>query len=348
MKKAILILAVFGIAVFSQLQAENDTNYTLDDLYNRLQSGTAGTPQEYTEPESGPGTPVGIRINEIMDMLPAMNDSAAESGSVLEGEYFWSLDGEEWGQNAGTMPNVGKQNITPGTDDQAISEGYHDGTGSVAGDTGLVEENIRSGSEIFGVNGKSTVVETEGATAQPEDIMAAKTAWVDGEEVTGTLPFHRSGEWLISNDHKYLIDPDGNSYKTVQIGDQLWIVGNLRTTKYADGTPIVHVTDSGEWQEGENPAYCWYNDTADGDFRNKYGAIYNWKVVSRDNPHDIAPEGWRVPRDEDWYELRGFLDPEADGNANITGGKMKTPGTSDWILPNTGATNESGFSGLPG
>ena len=106
-----------------------------------------------------------------------------------------------------------------------------------------------------------------------------------------------------------------------------------------DGTPIPHVTDNSEWDGLSTPAYCWlYNDSARG-----YGALYNWWVVDPANPKQIAPEGWRVPTDEDWMVLADHL-----GGSSVAGGKMKTTGTSDWLSPNVGATNDSGFSGLPG
>ena len=136
-----------------------------------------------------------------------------------------------------------------------------------------------------------------------------------------------------------LVDADGNAYTTVIIGNQEWVVENWRSTKYADGTGIPNVTDGTNWSNLTTPAYCWYNnDSAQG-----YGALYNWWVVDPANTKQIAPNGWRVSTNEDWDALADHL-----GGSSVAGGKMKTTGTSDWSSPNTGATNESGFSGLPG
>ena len=130
-------------------------------------------------------------------------------------------------------------------------------------------------------------------------------------------------------------DAESNIYRTVQIGDQVWTVENLRTTKYMNGNDIRLVTDHNIWDDLTTPAYCRYDNDND-----QYGLLYNWWVVDPENPSKIAPEGWRVPTREDWQALFNYL----DGN----GGKMKTTGTSDWKTPNEGATNESGFSALPG
>jgi uncharacterized protein (TIGR02145 family) len=136
-------------------------------------------------------------------------------------------------------------------------------------------------------------------------------------------------------------DADGNVYTTVKIGTQIWAVENLRTTKYNDGTPIPYVTDNEVWGGLSTPGYCWYSN----DIANKptYGALYNWYVVDPANPQKIAPTGWHVATDADWNTLTSFL-----GGSTSSGGKMKEAGLAHWLSPNTGATNESGFTALPG
>jgi uncharacterized protein (TIGR02145 family) len=133
----------------------------------------------------------------------------------------------------------------------------------------------------------------------------------------------------------------------------------LNVSKYTDGTPIPQVTDPIEWDNLTTGAWCYYNNTtANG---TTYGKLYNWYAVvgiydaaSANNPalrKKLAPTGWHVPTDAEWSSLVNCLDPNADGGnnlLNIAGGKMKATGTSLWQLPNTAATNESGFTGLPG
>ncbi|RJX23877.1 MAG: DUF1566 domain-containing protein, partial [Desulfobulbus sp.] len=105
----------------------------------------------------------------------------ATPDQVLSGASF----SNEGGAATGSMPNIGQQNITPGLNAQGISAGYHDGSGSVAGDADLVPGNIRSGTTIFGVAGDTNVVNTGSGDAAATDLLAAKHAWVDGVEVIG-------------------------------------------------------------------------------------------------------------------------------------------------------------------
>ncbi|MHB9142711.1 MAG: fibrobacter succinogenes major paralogous domain-containing protein, partial [Paludibacter sp.] len=133
-------------------------------------------------------------------------------------------------------------------------------------------------------------------------------------------------------------DYDGNVYHTVTIGTQVWMVENLKTTHYNDGTTIPLVTDTTSWNNLSTPAYCWYNNSSS--YKTTYGALYNWYTV---NTGKLAPTGWRVPTDADWTILSAYL-----GGVSVAGGKLKESGTSHWQSPNTGATNESGFTALPG
>jgi len=131
-------------------------------------------------------------------------------------------------------------------------------------------------------------------------------------------------------------DIDGNVYHTITIGTQVWMVENLRTTKYNDGTSIPLVTDSVEWSTLSTPGYCWYNNDA----ANPYGALYNWFTV---NTGKLAPTGWHVPTSAEWTILTTYL-----GGASVAGGKLKETGTTHWLSPNEGANNETGFTALPG
>lgn len=133
-------------------------------------------------------------------------------------------------------------------------------------------------------------------------------------------------------------DIDGNLYGTVQIGDQLWMAEDLKTTHFSDGSPIPLVENYDEWTDLTLPAYSWYNnDTVNAA---DFGILYNWYVVETDK---LCPEGWHVPSDEEWIALEATL-----GGAEIAGGAMKEEGTTFWKTPNTEASNESGFAARPG
>ena len=136
-------------------------------------------------------------------------------------------------------------------------------------------------------------------------------------------------------------DADGNTYTTVKLGTQEWMVENLRTTKYNDSIGILNVTDDIQWSEldiSQTGAWCYYNN--DGDYNTPYGKLYNWYAVATGK---LCPTGWNVPSDAEWTTLTDYL-----GGIGIAGGKIKETGTTHWNIPNTGATNESGFAGLPG
>jgi uncharacterized protein (TIGR02145 family) len=144
-------------------------------------------------------------------------------------------------------------------------------------------------------------------------------------------------------------DQNGNSYTTIVIGTQEWMAENLRTTTYANGDPIPNVTDNTAWTQLTTGAWAHYNN--DSQYENPYGKLYNWYAVA--DPRNVCPTNWHVPTDAEWNTLVGYLDPsydpEAIGTQSLTaGGKMKSTGTQYWQTPNEGATNESGFSGLPG
>ena len=134
-------------------------------------------------------------------------------------------------------------------------------------------------------------------------------------------------------------DVDGNSYNSVKIGLQIWMVENLKTTKYNDGGSIPLVTDNTSWISLTTPGYCWYNNDVDI-YKADYGALYNWYTV---NTGKLCPQGWHVSTDTEWTILTTYL-----GGQYLVGGKLKETGTVYWNSPNSGATNESGFTALPG
>ena len=138
-------------------------------------------------------------------------------------------------------------------------------------------------------------------------------------------------------------DSDGNVYNTVLIDDQCWMQENLKTTKYRNGSDILNVVNNSAWVNLTSGAYCWYSN--DIVYKNSYGALYNWYAINpaTNGGNDLCPAGWRVATDEDYIILVNFL-----GGNVPTGGKMKETGFVYWNPPNTGATNESGFSARAG
>ncbi len=173
----------------------------------------------------------------------------------------------------------------------------------------------------------------------------------DGSEQTFNLSEIDSITFTLTNgtfDTGTVTDIDGNVYQTVQIGDQLWMAENLKVTHYRNGDAITNVTDATEWSNLSTGAYCNYDNDANNTAT--YGRLYNWYAVN--DSRNIAPEGWHVPTDEEWKQLELYLgQTDADDmgwRGTDEGGKLKESGTVHWNSPNTGATNEIGFSALPG
>jgi uncharacterized protein (TIGR02145 family) len=125
----------------------------------------------------------------------------------------------------------------------------------------------------------------------------------------------------------------------VVIGKQVWMVENLKTTRYNDGDSIPFVTDNAEWIDLLTPGYCWFdNDSAS--YKKTYGAMYNWYTV---NTGKLCPTGWHVPSPAEWDTLITYF-----GGGAVAGGKMKESLFLHWKSPNIGATNEAGFTAIPG
>ena len=139
-------------------------------------------------------------------------------------------------------------------------------------------------------------------------------------------------------------DIDGTVYKTITIGNkgtkttQTWMAENLKVIKYNNGDSIPNVSENVGWGNLTDGAYCNYENSNSNTAI--YGRLYNWYVVN--DARNICPTGWHVPTDAEWTELSTFL-----GGDSIAGGKMKETGTTHWVSPNEGATNESGFTAVP-
>ena len=148
-------------------------------------------------------------------------------------------------------------------------------------------------------------------------------------------------ELYLKKNVKNVKDIDGNVYKTVLIGTQLWFAENLKTSKYNDGSPIPNIPDKSQWQNNTTGAWCYYNNDATNNA--KYGNLYNWYVVSpiANGNKNVCPTGWHVPTNDEWSILYIFL-------GNNAGEDDKLKDINNWNKENKKATNSSGFTGLPG
>ena len=144
-------------------------------------------------------------------------------------------------------------------------------------------------------------------------------------------------------------DGDNNYYPVVQIGTQLWMAENLKTTSYNDGTTIPNITADATWNATTTGAYCDFSNTPANSIT--YGRLYNWFAadnnaatkMASNGGKNVCPTSWHVVSDAEWTALTDFL-----GGEVVAGGKLKETGTTHWITPNFGSTNETGFTALPG
>jgi uncharacterized protein (TIGR02145 family) len=201
-------------------------------------------------------------------------------------------------------------------------------------------------------------------------------------QLDGILDINNTGQRigasirLLKDDSDFVdsvVDYDGNSYNTVNIGGQIWMKENLKVEHFNDGTLIPVVTNSAAWQAlgtpGDpvgTPALCYYGNeggTLDGFYcfyenvtanGTEYGCLYNFYAVNHGvtvpgadlaylTKGGIKEDGWRVPTLTDFQKLSTYIGGDA-----VAGGHMKEIGTTHWTTPNTGADNTSGFTSLPG
>lgn len=178
-----------------------------------------------------------------------------------------------------------------------------------------------------------------GLTASTTYYMRAYAANSNGTSYGNELSFIPSANGNIISNLGAGVTFNGYNYLSIVLGNgQEWMSENLRTTVYANGDTIPNVTNATEWSNLATGAWCHYNNFSGSE--NPYGKLYNWYTVN--DSRNVCPTGWHVPSNAEWTVLRNYL-----GAVNI-GGKMKSTGTQYWLTPNTYATNESGFSGLPG
>lgn len=151
-------------------------------------------------------------------------------------------------------------------------------------------------------------------------------------------------------------DIDGNVYKTIKIGEQVWMAENLKTTHYNDGTPILKVTDDTAWKNLSTPGYCWYDNDSTL-HAELMGVLYNYYVVADTNSLNVCPVGWDAPTDAEWTVLTDFLEDngygyrgsgEDIGKSLAASFRWTSSGVLGSVGNDFGSNNTSGFAGLPG
>jgi uncharacterized protein (TIGR02145 family) len=195
------------------------------------------------------------------------------------------------------------------------------------------------------------------------DISPGTTYYVKAFAITNSSPYYGDEKSFTTPDNLVLpiFDIDHNMYYPVNIGDQIWMSENLKTSHYPDGSLIQRIEDPVIWfyMPWYNNAYCWYDNF--GAIAASYGNLYTWPAAMNINSRNdiktgkvqgVCPDGWHLPSDNEWKQLEMFLgmsQTEADEEkwrGEDEGGKMKTTEPFFWKSPNIGATNESSFRAL--
>lgn len=297
---------------------DSTTSFSLEDLYNRLASGTAGTQRAFTEPDVGPGTATMHTLNEIMAVAPAPdNTDGAAPAQVASGATYWGLRDDAWGLqtgtavlaggdatdadvlsgvtysndtglSTGTMPDRGAVVMVPTTMSQTIAMGYHDGGGAVQGDADLLPGNIRSGVKIFGVTGTCYRLPQTGQTTM---------YWVgdDGAYQLGCLPS------VVPSG-----GPDGGNFNRTQLP---WASDSgTGFTDNGDGTVTDNLTGL-TWLKNAN---CF--ERMDWDAAVRVADILASGICGLTD--GSSPGDWRLPNIN---ELRSLIDPDQTGPALPSG-----------------------------
>jgi len=285
-----------------------------------------------------------IRIGIVIILFPLTACQRVEPENILE---ITTDDIEIVADGScvfnGTVVSIGKEKITE-----------HGFCWSESPNPVIDETSVKLGPRELKGSFSSTVSDLSAKTTYyVKAYVIANSITHYGEEKSFTTPESSSPS---------IKDIDGNTYYTVNIGDQTWMASNLQVTHYPDGSQIQLIEDQLTWFNFglDDQAYCWYDNITANGFT--YGALYTWPAAmhgsdgSNTNPsgvQGVCPDGWHLPSDSEWNQLEMFLgmsQEEARGEdwrGTIEGGKMKQEGTKYWKSPNTGATNETGFNALP-
>jgi hypothetical protein len=342
----VLLSVAFALGIYAGSTGEPEPpgppgstlSYSLEAIYNRLRDGTEGTQHPFTEPGSGPGSATMHSLNEVMSMAPAPDNAlGAAPGDVVAGKTYWSLrtdgsGGSTWGARTGTMPDQGALTYLPGTSNQTVAKGYHDGLGYVEGDADLVAANVKEGVQLFGVNGAFAgslpapvpkTGQTISDTVGDDGDLQIGVDWPNPrftDNLNGTISDNLTGlVWLKNADCFGLRDwltaltdtgslsagycglTDGSS-----AGDwRLPNVGELHSlTHFGQQSPAVPNTEgSGQWSEGD-PFFSvrsfnyWSGTTYKPDPDEVWDVDIAFGLVSnhpKDDEHYVWPVTGRLP-----------------------------------------------------
>jgi len=280
-------------------------------------------------------------LSIITSLLLVFACSNTPSGSEYLGKWALKLKYTYWEMN---ITRVNESFLVEGTFNQ-------DGIYTITKENNLVQSGIMGTTITYDKNTNTLIV------SSGDDIDRWTRLQDEGEgnkeknQLTGKTD--KSNNSLIPKIKrlfkKKIKDIDGNVYTEIKIGKQVWMVENLRTTKFNDGSSIANITSEEQWNDASRPGYCWCDNDIDN--KNTYGALYNWYAVESGI---LCPKGWHVPSDDEWKQLEMYLGMNQEAADDFgsrgtdEGGKLKETGTRHWQADNIDAFDTYGFTALPG
>lgn len=308
------ILHLQGIVGINELNTGNNTLH----IYPNPTTGDCSVDFEATaqgEATIGLYDVSGKRILQVQELLSKGHHTYSMSG-ISSGAYTLKIESDNYSYTAKIVSN----NVTSGVVQIKQIETFQ----SI--------DNQNNGT-TDGLKGSKSVIPMQYNTG-------------DRLKLTGKSGIYRTVFMLIPTSDQTVTfnfiactDADNNNYSVVVIGTQTWMAENLKTSKYSNGSTIPNVTVDTSWNNLTTGACCDYSNTPSNS--SIYGKFYNWYAVSDAN--NICPAGWHAPVITEWTTLITYL-----GGSTVAGGKLKKNCTTLWQTPNVGATNETGFTALPG
>lgn len=294
-----------------------------------------------TDPKSSDGSGIGSFTSSLTGLKNNTKYYVRAYATNIDSTYYGNEINFNTASGIITISSVAASNIT-GTN--ARLGGYI----SALGGSSIIESGI-----CWSININPTIEDNKVSTSNK--IIGTYSATASGLTPNTTYHFRAYatnsagvyyGNELTFKTSTVVTDADGNIYNTVTIGTQTWMVENLKTTKYNDGTSIPMITNFTSWSTLTTPAYCWYANDASN---KKYGALYNGYVISTGK---LAPEGWHIATDAEWTTLDNYI--SVNSGKSVTVGKALSA-TTDWatstnpgaIGNNLSINNYSGFTALP-